>query len=75
MLLLVMSSAADEKVVFESDEHAQSTLMAYKWECEWKDSGASGTSEAICQKVKLKGMVANVKSSYCPNGWGRFKGK
>ena len=66
---------ADEEVIIDSDEKAQEILTGHNWECEWGDSGASGTSEIVYEQATLKKVVAKVKSSYCPNGWGEIKGK
>jgi len=69
------SAYADEEVILESDEQAQEIFMGRNWTCEWGAGEVNGTSEVIYEKAKLKKMIAKVKSSYCPDGWGKSKGK
>lgn len=74
-LFITGNANADEEVILDSDQKAQEILIGHNWKCEWSDSGASGTSEVVYEQATLKKVIAKVKSSYCPNGWGKSKGK
>lgn len=75
ILLSMNTVSADEEVKITTDEQAKEILMGYDWECEWKDPYFSGTTKMVYEEVSLKKVTAKVKNSYCPDGWGKYKGK
>ena len=68
-------SSADEEVIYETEEQAKEILLGHIWKCEWKDAYYSGAGEIIYEEVSFKKVTGKVKNSYCPSGWGFFKGK
>ncbi len=66
---------AEDEVLIDSDEKAKEILLGSDWECKWKDAYFSGTNKVVYEQVSLKKVTAKVNSSYCPDGWGQYKGK
>ena len=74
LILVTSTLSADEEYPIDTDEKAKE-VASYNWECEWKGNYASGTSTYIHDDdATLNKSTGKVKSSYCPDGWGKFKG-
>ena len=75
MFFSVHTVSADEEITIDTDEKAKEILLGYDWECHWEQPGFKGTTKVVYEEASLKKVTAKVQSSYCPNGWGNFKGK
>ena len=50
-------------------------LLGYDWECVWEQPGYKGTSKDVYEEASLKKVVGKTQNSFCPDGWGKIKGK
>ena len=66
---------ADEEILIDTDEKAKEILLGHDWECKWKDDLHSGTTKRVYEEASLKKVIAKIKHSYCPTGWGTLEGK
>ena len=75
LLLAISTAIADEEITIDTDEKAKEFLMGYNWEFEWEQPGYKGTSKVVYEEASLKKVTGKTQNSYCPDGWGKVKGK